>query len=217
MRKPASPRPRSPQATPQGGSTASTLRAPPDECRSRGAAASPTRCSPDGRSTTTWPAGGSGPSCQAAGWALTPNTSPGSGFTTTAFDVSPTAIRLARQRHPGTSVEYVSADLLHLPRSWLRAFDLVAEIITVQALPRAVRRQATTSVARLTAPGGALLVIAAAHDGTGEPQTGPPWPLTRAEVDEFAADGLAAAVIEITVMPGEPAERRWRAEFHRRP
>ncbi len=87
----------------------------------------------------------------------------------------------------------------------------------MQALPRAVRRQATTSVARLTAPGGALLVIAAAHDGTGEPQTGPPWPLTRAEVDEFAADGLAAAVIEITVMPGEPAERRWRAEFHRRP
>jgi SAM-dependent methyltransferase len=141
----------------------------------------------------------------------------GLGFTTTAFDISPTAIRLARQRYPGTPVEYVSADLLHLPPSWLRAFDLVAEIITVQALPRAVRRQATASVARLTAPGGTLLVIAAAHDGTGEPQTGPPWPLTRAEVDEFASDGLTTAVIEITAMPGEPAERRWRAEFHRRP
>ncbi len=90
----------------------------------------------------------------------------GLGFATTAFDISPTAIRLARHRHPGTSVEYVTADLLHLPRPWLRAFDLVAEIITVQALPRAVRQQATTSVARLTAPGGTLLVIAAVHDST---------------------------------------------------
>jgi hypothetical protein len=116
----------------------------------------------------------------------------GLGFATTAFDVSPTAIRLARQRHRGTSVEYVSADLLHLPRSWLRAFDLVAEIITVQALPRAVRRRATAGVARLTVPGGTLLVIAAAHDGAGEPQTGPPWPLTRADVDEFGCRSRAA-------------------------
>ena len=92
----------------------------------------------------------------------------------------------------------------------------MAEIITVQALPRAVRHQATTSVARLTAPGGTLLVIAAVHDSTGEPQPGPPWPLTRAEIDQFAADGLTPAAIEITTIPAEPTERRWRAEFHRR-
>ncbi len=138
----------------------------------------------------------------------------GLGFATTAFDISPTAIRLARYRHPGTSVEYVTADLLHLPRPWLQAFDLVTEIITVQALPRALRHQATTSVARLTAPGGTLLVIAAVHDRSGEPQPGPPWPLTRAEIDQFAADGLTPAAIQITTMPGASGERRWRAEFH---
>jgi SAM-dependent methyltransferase len=124
----------------------------------------------------------------------------GLGFAVTAFDVSPTAIRLARQRHRGTSVEYVSADLLHLPLPWLRAFDLVAEIITVQALPRAVRQQATASVARLTAPGG------------GEPQSGPPWPLTRTELDAFAADGLTPQGIEIVTIPSRCS---WRAEFHR--
>jgi ubiquinone/menaquinone biosynthesis C-methylase UbiE len=139
----------------------------------------------------------------------------GLGFATTAFDISPTAIRLARHRHTGTSVEYVTADLLHLPRPWLQAFDLVTEIITVQALPRAVRQQATTSVARLTAPGGTLLVIAAVHDHTSEPQPGPPWPLTRAELDQFAADGLTPAAIEITTMPDNPTEGRWRAAFHR--
>lgn len=137
----------------------------------------------------------------------------GLGFATTAFDISPTAIRLARHRHPDSPVEYLTGDLLHLPRPWLRAFDL-AEIITVQALPRAVRDQATTSVARLTAPGGTLLVIAEVHDSTGEPRPGPPWPLTRAEIDQFAADGLAPAAIQITTMPGALGERRWRAAFH---
>ena len=92
----------------------------------------------------------------------------------------------------------------------------MAEIITVQALPRAVRHQATASVARLTAPGGTLLVIAAVNDATDEPQPGPPWPLTRTEVDQFAADGLTPAALNITTMPGEPTERRWYAEFHRR-
>ena len=140
----------------------------------------------------------------------------GLGFTTTAFDISPTATRLARNRTRDSPVEYATADLLHLPRPWPRAFDLVAEIITGQALPRAVRDQVTTSVARLTAPGGILLVIAAVHDGTREPQLGLPWPRTRAEIDQFAADGLTPAAIEITTMPGQPTERRWRAAFHRR-
>ncbi len=46
----------------------------------------------------------------------------------------------------------MTADLLRLPRPWLRAFDLVAEIITVQALPRTARQQAITNVAGLTHP-----------------------------------------------------------------
>lgn len=141
----------------------------------------------------------------------------GLGFAVTAFDVSPTAIRLARQRHPGSTVGYVCADLLHPPRPWLRAFDLVAEIITVQALPPAVRQQATASVAQLTAPGGTLLVIAAIHDRGSQPQSGPPWPLTRAELDAFAADGLTPQAIEMAAIPSESAhtQRRWRTEFHR--
>jgi hypothetical protein len=58
------------------------------------------------------------------------------GFDTVGFDISDTAIRIARQRHPGTSVRYVAADLLDPPPQWRCGFDLVVEIITVQALPR---------------------------------------------------------------------------------
>ena len=53
------------------------------------------------------------------------------GFDTTGFDISGTAIRLARRRFRGSSVRYVVADLLDYPQAWLRAYDLVIEIITV--------------------------------------------------------------------------------------
>jgi SAM-dependent methyltransferase len=137
------------------------------------------------------------------------------GFDTTGFDISGTAIRLARQRFPGSAVRYVVADLLDYPQAWLRAYDLVIEIITVQALPDPPRRQAITNVSRLVAPGGTLLAIAAVHDDTAPAATLPPWPLRRDEVEAFGADGLIPARIEITATPGQPDDHRWLAEFRR--
>jgi len=50
---------------------------------------------------------------------------------TTAFDVSPTAIRAARERFPTSTVDYRVANLLDPPAGWHRAFDLVVESMTV--------------------------------------------------------------------------------------
>jgi SAM-dependent methyltransferase len=69
------------------------------------------------------------------------------GFRTTAFDVSPSAVAIARDRHPDSPVDYRVADLLDLPAGWQQAFDLVVEIVTVQSLPppsRACWRRAGT-------------------------------------------------------------------------
>ena len=137
------------------------------------------------------------------------------GFDTTGFDISGTAIRLARQRFPGSTVRYVVADLLNYPQAWLRAYDLIIEIITVQALPDPPRRQAIANVSRLVGPGGTLLAIAAVHDDGTPSTTLPPWPLRRAEIEAFGADGLSPTRIEITVTPGEPDDHRWLAEFRR--
>jgi pimeloyl-ACP methyl ester carboxylesterase/SAM-dependent methyltransferase len=135
------------------------------------------------------------------------------GFRTVAFDVSDTAIALVRHRFPDSTVEYRVADLLHPPAEWSGTFDLVLEIHTVQALPRDVRARAIGNVADLVAPGGTLLVIAFARLGPTGPadHDGPPWPLTRAEVDSFAAHGLDPVHTEV-VANGSP---RWRAEFRR--
>jgi len=134
------------------------------------------------------------------------------GFETVAFDVADTAVRIARRRFPDSTVEYRTADLLSPPDAWRRAFDLVVESITVQALPPELHRDAIARVADMVAPGGTLLVISGGRDARDGPVDGPPWPLTRAEIDAFASGGLRAVRVEEI---GAGAELRWRAELRR--
>lgn len=137
------------------------------------------------------------------------------GFDTVAFDIAPTAIRTARSRFPDSSVRYVVGDLLDPPTEWREAFDLVVESHNVQALPDEIRPEAIARVVTMVAPGGTLLVLAAARD-TDAPVDGPPWPLTRTEVESFATNGLRPVRIEEIPDPEDPETRRWRAEFVRR-
>ena len=132
------------------------------------------------------------------------------GFVTTGFDIAATAVRTARARHPESPVDYVVADLLDPPAAWRGRFDLVLESNNVQALPKPVRDRAIANTGPLVAPGGTLLVLAAAATGR---ESGPPWPLTRAEVAAFAAPGLTVVRIEELSDADEVLVRRWRAEF----
>ncbi|WP_214321792.1 alpha/beta fold hydrolase [Nonomuraea sediminis] len=139
----------------------------------------------------------------------------GLGYDTVAFDIADTAIQLARERHPGSAVEYVMGDLLDPPAAWLSAFDLVVEVITVQALPDPPRHTAIVNVGRLVAPGGTLIVVAARRDDAGELADGPPWPLPREEIEAFATGGLRPFRVEELTGPHDPDDLRWRAEFRR--
>src|SRR5689334_19180435 len=136
------------------GSTSSTPPAPKAGSRCRGAAPSRTRCSVQWAQRTGHT--GAGRTAVVIGCALGADAEfvAGLGFTTTAFDVSPTAIQLARERHPRTAVRYVTFDLLHVPAAWQRAFDLVVEIITLQALPPELHPRAASAVRELVAGSG---------------------------------------------------------------
>jgi hypothetical protein len=138
----------------------------------------------------------------------------GLGFETVGFDIAPTAVRGARRRFPGSSVSYVVADLLDVPREWRHAFDLVVEVFTVQALPDPPRASAIAAVSSLVAGGGTLVVVASARSPD-EPADGPPWPLTRGEIEAFATDGVEAVRIEDLRGQAAPFARRWRAELRR--
>jgi len=137
------------------------------------------------------------------------------GFETVAFDVAATAVRITRRRFPDSRVSYVTADLLDPPDDWRAAFDLVVESITVQSLPPELHSGATARVAEMVAPGGTLLVISGGRDERDGPVDGPPWPLTRAEIEAFAGGGLRPVRIEDIRDAADPAYRRWRAELHR--
>jgi pimeloyl-ACP methyl ester carboxylesterase/SAM-dependent methyltransferase len=135
------------------------------------------------------------------------------GFRTIAFDISQTAVRLARNRHPDSVVDYRTADLFDLPPDWIGAFDLVVEIYTVQALPNSLRPAATSRVGSLVAPGGTLLAIYSARE-VGEPlPAGPPWPLDRNDIRAFATGGVQEVSVELVALA--EGSRQWLAEFVR--
>ncbi|HWS32431.1 MAG TPA: methyltransferase domain-containing protein [Actinoplanes sp.] len=137
------------------------------------------------------------------------------GYTTTAFDISATAIDLARERHPGSPVDYVVADLLDPPPHWHQAYDLVLESNNVQALPAAIRAAAITATAGFVAPGGTLIVLAAATTRIDTDGSGPPWPLTRTEITGFATGGLHQVSLDQVDAPGTALPTRWQAIFRR--
>jgi threonine dehydrogenase-like Zn-dependent dehydrogenase len=134
------------------------------------------------------------------------------GFDTIGFDVSPTAVRVAGERHPASAVDYRVADLFDLPAQWHQAFDLVVEVYTLQALPDPPRGDAARAVAGLVAPGGRLLAVAFRAAESDDPLSGPPFPLTRESIDAVATEGLAVAAAEELELDGQT---RWRVEYHR--
>ncbi|MFT4097008.1 MAG: class I SAM-dependent methyltransferase [Rhodoblastus sp.] len=134
------------------------------------------------------------------------------GAKTTAFDLSENAIRWAKRRFPGTAVDYRAADLFDPPADWPGAFDLVHECYTLQALPNRLLPQAGAALASFLKPGGRLLVIARSRPNPAAPD-GPPWPLSRGDIEGLVANGLTLESLEELAPPGEPAH--WRALYRR--
>lgn len=136
------------------------------------------------------------------------------GFTTTAFDISESAIRTARKRFPQTKVNYRAADLFQPPVEWERRFDFVFEANTVQALPVHLRTQTIQRIASFVRPGGKLLAIVRGREQH-EPEGELPIPLTRAEMNEFVRAGLAEESFEEYFDNEDPPARRFRILYTR--
>ena len=90
------------------------------------------------------------------------------------------------------------------------AYDLVVEIYTVQALPRTLRTAATAAVGSLVAAGGTLVVIQAVLGPDEDPAQGPPWPLTRTEIEAFATgDPVLTSLDSVPEAGGWSAPAGW--------
>ncbi len=136
------------------------------------------------------------------------------GFKVTAFDISAEAIRWAKQRFPASQVEYVMADLLAAPESWLGLFDLVVEVYTLQVLPAEIRPSAMKAIAKFLSGNGVLLVVARGREETDD-KGAMPWPLTKAELEDLSAYGLKLQNFEDYMDTEQPPVRRFRVEYSR--
>jgi SAM-dependent methyltransferase len=112
------------------------------------------------------------------------------GYHVLGFDISPSAIDMCRKRYPGSSVEYVVADLFDHPAAWRRGFDLVYECNTIQILTGPNRERALRAIAELAAPGGVVVVSCRSRESDDHSQTFP-IALDRHEIDGFVRAGLA--------------------------
>ncbi|GCE07252.1 class I SAM-dependent methyltransferase [Dictyobacter aurantiacus] len=133
------------------------------------------------------------------------------GLEVTAFDVSPSAIAWCRQRFHSSTVDYQVADLFQLPAAFERGFDLVFEALTIQSMPPSMHADAMAAIAACVAPGGTLLIICFGRQPD-EPTDGPPWPLTREELERFRHLGLQEVRFEEHM---EGGARLFLAEYSR--
>ena len=138
----------------------------------------------------------------------------GQGAKVTAFDLVKNAAEWAQKRFPDSGITFCAADLFDPPPEWFEAFDFVHETYTLQALPAEIFSQAQQALARFVKPGGTLLVIARARD-EGQDVNGPPWPLTRSQIESFAAISLDLRKLE-DVPATTSASRHWRALLRKR-
>lgn len=137
------------------------------------------------------------------------------GFRVTGFDVSATAIEWCPRLWPDSQIEFRTADLFDPPAEWTRAFDLVVEIYTLQAMPTGPRPQAIERIAEFVAPGGELLIVTRGKLPEEELGDQLPWPLLRAELDAFEGHGLECARFDEKIEQDELSMRRWRAVYRR--
>ncbi|NQU39478.1 MAG: class I SAM-dependent methyltransferase [Lentisphaerae bacterium] len=107
-----------------------------------------------------------------------------------AFDISPSAIAMCRQRYPESTVDYRVADLFNHPAEWQRGFDLVYECNTIQILMGESRARALEAIADLAAPGGDIIVSCRSRN-KGEQVDAFPLALERDEIDGFRRTGLS--------------------------
>ena len=128
------------------------------------------------------------------------------GYDVTAIDVSQTALELARKRFSDSRVKFVKQDIFEYDEQ----FDFVFEALTIQSLPIEFREKMIKAVANTVAKDGKLLLVA--HQ-RGDILNGPPWPLTKEEVDLFKKEDLTELSHELHTEASNVSNTRFRVLY----
>ena len=128
------------------------------------------------------------------------------GYEVVAIDISQTALDLAKERFPTSTTVFKKQDIFEYEEE----FDFVFEALTIQSLPIEFREKMVKAVADTVAKDGKLLLVAHLRK---ELQKGPPWPLTKDEVDLFKTHGLTELTHELHTEDSKISNTRFRVLY----
>ena len=134
------------------------------------------------------------------------------GFDVTAFDISETAIKWARQLYP--EIHFEVADLFAPFRGWLGAFEFVLEIYTIQPLPLEMRGEVIDAISNFVAPNGKIVVVTRGREDNEIPLE-LPWALSLKDLSRFEANGLKQIHFEEMLDDETPPIKRFVVEYAR--
>ena len=101
------------------------------------------------------------------------------------LDIAPSAIANAKAQPAVGGEQYVLGDLFALPGKFLASFDAVFEHTCFCAIDPSLREKYVAAVAGALKPGGHLLAIFYLDPGLDPGESGPPFGVTREELDSF--------------------------------
>ncbi len=110
-------------------------------------------------------------------------------FDVTAFDISEKAIEIAKRIHKNTDIKFQVADLFNPPKEFRKAFDLVLEVYTIQALPPNLREEVMAKITSFVAENGELIAVQRFRENGIEPEA-LPWALSPNDLSNFDKNGL---------------------------
>ncbi len=103
----------------------------------------------------------------------------------TGIDISATALEKARKHRAAGLEQFLLADLFDLPPALRGTQDWVWEHTCFCAIPPNLRRDYVWAVHGSLRPGGHMAAIFFLDPGTSHPEVGPPFGVTKRELDGF--------------------------------
>ncbi len=128
------------------------------------------------------------------------------------IDIAPSAITRAKAQPAVGGESYLLADLFALPPSLRGSFDVVFEHTCFCAIDPSLREKYVAAVAGALKPGGHLLAIFYLDPGLDPDETGPPFGVTKEQLDAFFSPqfSVLAEWVPDTTYPGRDGRELFR-------
>jgi len=106
------------------------------------------------------------------------------GYEVDAFDISPSAINIAKKRFCNKNINFFVQDIFSLPNNMINSYDFVYEGLTIQSINPKFKNELIKIISSLGKKDSHLLLYSNFQDDI-DNYDGPPWPLYKRDFALF--------------------------------